>query len=726
MIPIRLSETETTTQLYIPSQTVSNDNEVQYKESEMRNTAYDNLLKIKTGSDNFNAHPAQTFNYGPKDKSTLTRINEDNQEEQDAACQAFDFEIEEAMNQETLSYYESLQLELNKGIEKEFLDKLKNPCQLPIDLASIQANAAPQIRVPGEKGSNPDTDVSNHQSLRGNTTKISQTNRTGKQDGKDDEFNVSSDKLSTEKTGSLVSKTQTQSMAITQKTKEFTDSLNKENLHLILSDDEFKLLQSDSFKKNLIYVERILNQSVYHKQYISYRNYPEMNFKSEKEENKEKYKPAFIKKAKEKEKDEKEGEELNKESNQLQLLFKFRCDITKGRTVSSADWNWVNPDLLAATYGEIDLNVNKEGHIIFWTQKNPNYPERVIDTPSRAMCCKFSPRNPNLIGVGMYDGVVAIYDIRKSGNKPIADSRELEKKHLDVVWEVDWVGKSHNSDKGEGLVSISSDGKIMEWSIKKGLEAQDLKLLNRQANPMQKDDNSDAINFRYTTGFSLNFLDSIIYLVSTEDGTIHRCSKSYKEQYLENYYGHTGPVYKVRCNPFWNEIFLTASADWTCRVWNGKDDKGEKQVLQSLDLSDEVYDIEWSPYCSTLFVSCAKDGRLELWDLAKRSLDPIYVEWDGGSTREHDEYPARSMVKFCRENPVLATGNVDGDIGIYRLIGYEDCYDNNKNQRESLEKILGHEISTKSGLQLASALFRLNGMCFVRMSAFVGPHLPGG
>ena len=37
---------------------------------------------------------------------------------------------------------------------------------------------------------------------------------------------------------------------------------------------------------------------------------------------------------------------------------------------------------------------------------------------------------------------------------------------------------------------------------------------------------------------------------------------------------------------------------------------------------------------------------------------------------------------------MLAAGNVDGDIGIYRLIGYEDCYDNNKNQREALEKIL--------------------------------------
>ena len=44
------------------------------------------------------------------------------------------------------------------------------------------------------------------------------------------------------------------------------------------------------FYKNLVYVERIQNQSEYHKQYISYRNYPEINFKQEKEESKEKYK----------------------------------------------------------------------------------------------------------------------------------------------------------------------------------------------------------------------------------------------------------------------------------------------------------------------------------------------------------------------------------------------------------------------------------------------------
>ncbi|MFO0131359.1 MAG: WD40 repeat domain-containing protein [bacterium] len=40
---------------------------------------------------------------------------------------------------------------------------------------------------------------------------------------------------------------------------------------------------------------------------------------------------------------------------------------------------------------------------------------------------------------------------------------------------------------------------------------------------------------------------------------------------------------------------------------------------------DEINDIEWSPLCSTLFASVAKDGRLELWDLKKMNmLDPFF------------------------------------------------------------------------------------------------------
>ena len=40
---------------------------------------------------------------------------------------------------------------------------------------------------------------------------------------------------------------------------------------------------------------------------------------------------------------------------------------------------------------------------------------------------------------------------------------------------MNWIGKGgKSSDKGEGLVSISSDGRVVEWSMKKGLEYTDL------------------------------------------------------------------------------------------------------------------------------------------------------------------------------------------------------------------------------------------------------------
>jgi len=90
------------------------------------------------------------------------------------------------------------------------------------------------------------------------------------------------------------------------------------------------------------------------------------------------------------------------------------------------------------------------------------------------MTCQFSKSSPNLIATGCYNGVVAIYDIRVPGDKPVADSKLLPGKHLDAVWETQWVPKSSSggNDIGETLVSISSDGRVVEWSMKKGLEYQ--------------------------------------------------------------------------------------------------------------------------------------------------------------------------------------------------------------------------------------------------------------
>ena len=58
------------------------------------------------------------------------------------------------------------------------------------------------------------------------------------------------------------------------------------------------------------------------------------------------------------------------------------------------------------------------------------------------------------------------------------------------------------------------------------------------------------------------------YIVSTEDGDVHKCSCSYSEQYLENYFSHSGPVFRARWSPFAPQYFATSSADCTVQLWN--------------------------------------------------------------------------------------------------------------------------------------------------------------
>ena len=90
-----------------------------------------------------------------------------------------------------------------------------------------------------------------------------------------------------------------------------------------------------------------------------------------------------------------------------------------------------------------------------------------------------------MIAIGDSHGNIAIFNIRSDEyNIPIAESKDLDGKHTDIIWEIQWVDRDA---KGEALVSISGDGRVIEWSMKKGLEMSDLTQLKRETNPNQKD-----------------------------------------------------------------------------------------------------------------------------------------------------------------------------------------------------------------------------------------------
>jgi len=69
-------------------------------------------------------------------------------------------------------------------------------------------------------------------------------------------------------------------------------------------------------------------------------------------------------------------------------------------------------------------------------------------------------------------------------------------------------------------------------------------------------------------------------------------------------------VYKVRWNYFHPITFISASADWTVRIW---DSKIPTQIM-CFDLNMIVVDAVWAPYSSTVF-ACATMEKVFVYDL---------------------------------------------------------------------------------------------------------------
>ena len=481
----------------------------------------------------------------------------------------------------------------------------------------------------------------------------------------------------------------------------------------------------NSLANPLKYVERLLSQNKYHFRQIAYKDYP-INTKEFEMRQKAKENAMSLVMGNESSAAENDQNTLNMQKEialiknetdepNIKKLFVFSIDgLLKERGINSKyichamDWNTNNEDLLAAVYGDPDINSKEPGFLCFWTLKNPLHPERVIQTPRGLTFCNFSKKNPYLIVVSDYMGEIMIYDLRTNSDKPIADSSEVKDKHTDIVWECKWIERPN--DKNEIIITTSSDGKMKEWSLKKGLEVTDLLKMKKttsfpmkQLNPFAKylkrdrgDGNKDGkeikdtLIFREANGLSFDFPknDTTIYYVALEECTIHRCRISYKDQYTDNYYGHQGPVYKIRCNPFDPNIMISCSYDWTVKIWNNKHNYPVMN-LHTNELCHQINDIELSNDTSTVFGCVADDGRIEIWNLAKKAIQPIIIE-DVGTV------PKKS-IKFSFGGKVVATGSSDGSIDVFRIYNMEHSPVSDEHQIQHLQHVIeqNSDISTK-------------------------------
>jgi len=303
--------------------------------------------------------------------------------------------------------------------------------------------------------------------------------------------------------------------------------------------------------------------------------------------------------------------------------------------------------------------------ICCYSLKNTRFPEYVFNTDAGVCSLDWHPQHPAVLAVGLYDGTVLVYDVRARTKKPIYQSTVRTNKHTDPVWEVRW-----NSDESGGTLnffSISSDGRVSNWLLMKNKleseEVMELKLLSGSAAGGGEDDETSLAGLAGGLCFDFNRQSEHLFLVGTEEGRIHKCSKAFSGQYLETYEGHSMAVYTVRWNPFHPRIFLSASADWTVKMW----DHMVRLPVMSFDLAQAIGDVAWAPYSSTTFAAITSDGPaaptsgvVHIYDLSINRNERICEQ-------KVVKRAKLTHVAFNSTEPILIVGDDRGGVNTLKL-----------------------------------------------------------
>lgn len=410
-------------------------------------------------------------------------------------------------------------------------------------------------------------------------------------------------------------------------------------------------LENKNFQLNAFFMERFLNQNTYQPRQARYRGMNPLVTPVEIQLQPQNSTKAII--------------NINQyDGVSLEKLWTYTSSLSKDRNVSCMSWNKKNKDILAAGYGKFEFNEDQSGLVCCWSLKNPEFPERYYKTESGVTALAFSQKHANLLAVGLFNGNILVFDVRNNNTPPLVSTNDSEHKHMSPVWHLKWTDRDRGSSTGdedemEVLMSVSSDGRVTQWMIRKGFESLDyLKLKRVMGKSSQKKEKNDGFISRHSGGlcFDIWGQDRSIYICGTEEGFIHRCSTSYNEQYLDTYYGHSGPIYKLAWSPFLKNSFLSASADWTIRLWKSN---RTSPCLTFNSSSKAVYDICWSNHSATLFC-CVNENAVELWDLSKSTLDPIYVANPPGSTK-------LTSISYSPNSDSLIVGTNDGSLLVYAI-----------------------------------------------------------
>ncbi|KAJ8279085.1 hypothetical protein COCON_G00061510 [Conger conger] len=435
------------------------------------------------------------------------------------------------------------------------------------------------------------------------------------------------------------------------------------------------ILQSEKFQHSLFIMERILLENILQPKLAAYRQLPILE---------DPYSEMGSEDA---------GKDVEKEEGPLtpalERLWSYSCVHTAGLSITSMTWNKRNPDLLAVGYGTFEFKEDKPGLVCCWSLKNPMWPERMFQCGSSVTALDFSANNSSQLAVGMRDGTVATYSVQSNDQTQVVDSRDCSHKHSGMVWQVKWINMERAvmaEDKGEALISVSADGRLCKWFMRKGLECIDMMKLKRTETSKkaeEKEGKGEVLISRQAPGLCFDFHteDTMNYLVGTEEGYIHKCSCSYNEQYMDTYRQHEGPLYRITWSPFCPDIFLSCAADCAVQLWR---QDLMRPILRFMSGQRAVFDVVWSPKWATVF-GTINDDRVEIWNLGSCILDPTIVSLASPGVKF-------TSLLFATDTDCVLVGDSEGQVSVYQLKNLEI---GEGPQVDTLEEIIRSTLSSR-------------------------------
>jgi len=366
-------------------------------------------------------------------------------------------------------------------------------------------------------------------------------------------------------------------------------------------------------------------------------------------------------------------------------LFKDVSD--ESRSVTKIGWHPEGPTKIVGSYSNLRFQRMSEDMPMasfIWDINERNTPVMELRCTSPLICCQYNHKNPDLLIGGSYSGLVNYYDLRR-GPAPVAKS-SVEVTHYDPVFDVVWL----QSKTGTESASVSSDGRLLFWDVRKLSETMDECVLN----------NGDKDKPKTLGGVSLEWMQEAgptKFLVGSEHGIILSCTKRPKKQVeIGTWFGaeerggygkHFGPVYSVKRNPFHVKFFLTVG-DWCGKMWM-EELKGP--MLQTPYYPSFISAAAWSPTRAGVFFLARQDGRVDVWDyfyrmnevsltqqVSDRSLTSLAVQAQGRLAAVGDSGGVITLLNLC-------DGLVDPGPNEKNLLGV--MFDRETKREKSLEQI---------------------------------------